>query len=267
MRTGRKGGVAKALLVIGVIAVICGIAIGIYFDKVMVVKTLTVQGVDDAAKQDVARMSGIRLGQSIYDVDSRQVAINLREDGYIKLVDLEVIKPDTVVLTAARRQKVAALEHLGFLYVVDREMSVLECLSGMSDAGVLRITGAQIQQTPVGMAVNMEENVRDTAAQVLSAIEDAGLGDEIAELNVASVHDLYVVTRSRYVFRLGTAQRLAEKLAWVRPMVEQLTGEGRTSGTVDVSGVSAADYMPPRATPAPTLKLSPQVTFAPFDMP
>lgn len=261
------GGVAKVLAAIAVIAVIAGIATGVYFDKVMVVKTVTVNGVDAETEQEIKRIGGVRLGQSIFDVDERQVEISLRENGYIKLCDVEVIMPDKVVITAERREKMAVVEHLGFQYIVDRELSVLECLSGTSDAGVMRITGAGIQQTPVGMTMNMDESRRKLATDVLSAIADAGLNDVVSELNVANLQSIYIVTRSRYVFRLGDGTRLADKLGWVLPMQEQLQREGRQSGTVDISNVNAADYIPPQATPTPEVVISPLVTFAPFDLP
>lgn len=264
-----QGRGSTVLIFIALFALLAGVVLGVMYRRVMVVKDVQILGLQGEEAARVRELAGIRLGQSIFDVDSRQIAINMREDGYIKLCAVEVVKPDRVVISVSRRTKVAAFEHLGFTYVVDGELSVLECADGLSDTGVMIVTGAAVQHTPVGMPINIDAKKGELVKTLLKAIEEAGLTSSISEMNVSSAQNLYIVTRSRYVFRLGDTSSLEEKLKWVRPMEERLTGEGRASGTVDVTGVGSADYIPPRATPAPSLApyaaATPAPTFAPFD--
>lgn len=263
-RHGRERG-AK-LITAALIAVILAAALGIVLRKVMVVKNVDVVGAQGEQAQQVLDMSGIRLGQSIFDVDSRQIAINLREDGYVKLESVEVRKPDSVTLNVSRRDKAAALEHLGFVYIVDAELSVLECMGALGDAGVPLITGAQIQQTPVGTPLNMDRSQAELLRDVLAAVKAAGLIGELSEINIAGAQQIYCVTRSGYVFRLGGMDDMAKKLGWILPMQQSLISEGRTGGTVDVTSLIAADYIPPRATPTATLSpAQAQATFTPYD--
>ena len=260
-----RGRGATALIFIALFALLAGAIVGVAFRKVLVVKSVEIVGLEGEEADAVRALAGIRLGQSILDVDSREISINMRENGYIKLCGVEVVKPDKVVITVSRREKAAAFEHLGFTYIVDAELSVLECTGGLSDAGVMIITGAAVQHTPVGMPINIDAGKGAMIRQLLCAIEEAGLTSSISELNVANAQSIYMVMRSRYVFRLGDASSLEEKLHWVRPMEERLASEGRASGTVDVSSVSAADYMPPQATPTASPSPYALATFQPFE--
>ena len=239
----------RMLVAIALVALILGAVSGVVFRKVMVVKNIVVEGVDDETANTARALSGIRLGQSVFDIDERQLAINLREDGYIKLCSVEVQRPDTVILNLKKRVGVAAFEHLGFTYIVDSELSVLECVGALSDAGVMIVTGAPIQRTPVGMPLNVDATRGDMLKTLLSAVESAGISGDISEINVANEQNLYCVMRGGLVFRLGDITNIESKLAWITPMQRQLLSEGRSSGTVDVTGVTSADYIPPSATP------------------
>ena len=221
----------RMLVAIALVALILGAVSGVVFRKVMVVKNIVVEGVDDETANTARALSGIRLGQSVFDIDERQIAINLREDGYIKLCSVEVQRPDTVILNLKKRVGVAAFEHLGFTYIVDSELSVLECVGALSDAGVMIVTGAPIQRTPVGMPLNVDATRGDMLKTLLSAVESAGISGDISEINVANEQNLYCVMRGGLVFRLGDITNIESKLAWITPMQRQLLSEGRSSGT------------------------------------
>ena len=258
----------RMLIAIALVALILGAISGVVFRKVMVVKNIVVEGVDEDTASDARKLSGIRLGQSVFDIDERQIAINLRENGYIKLCSVEVQKPDTVILNLKKRVGVAAFEHLGFTYIVDSELSVLECVGALSDAGVMIVTGAPIQRTPVGMPLNVDATRGDMLKTLLGAVEAAGISGDISEINVANEQNIYCVMRGGLVFKLGDITSIESKLAWITPMQRQLLSEGKSSGTVDVTGVTSADYIPPSATPEPASQPGqtlPAVTFVPFD--
>lgn len=246
----RRG--TRILIAVAIVALLAATALGIAYRKVMVIKNIEVAGVDDATAQKVRYLSGLKLGQSIFDVDSRQIAINLRADGYIKLCDVAVERPDTVRISVAMRTPAAALQHLGFSYLVDGELSVLESSNGQTDFGVPLIKGASMQQTPVGMTLNMDIRQRELAMELLEAIYGAGLGELVSEINIADTQNLTLTTRTGQVYRLGDRTNMATKLSLVAPVDAQLSAEGREPGTVDVSGGKYADYIPPESTPAPT---------------
>ena len=157
----------RMLVAIALVALILGAVSGVVFRKVMVVKNIVVEGVDDETANTARALSGIRLGQSVFDIDERQIAINLREDGYIKLCSVEVQRPDTVILNLKKRVGVAAFEHLGFTYIVDSELSVLECVGALSGAGVMIVTGRAYTAHARGYAAQRGRDarryVKDTA--------------------------------------------------------------------------------------------------------
>lgn len=250
MRYNSRGGQGAGIIFVAALAaVLIALTLGITYRRVMVVKNVEVTGVDEELANEVRRLSGVNLGQSIYDVDRRRIAINLRANGYIKLCEVEIERPDTVRIAVKQRTKAAALQHLGFTYVVDEEMNVLECCSGLSEAGTMIVTGAPIQQTPVGMPVNMDEQKRSQLGYIISGIGGAGVADMISEINVASLQNIYIVTRSGYVFRIGSTDDIEAKLKWIRPVEAQLRAEGRPSGTVDITSGIAADYIPAGSAP------------------
>ncbi len=246
----RRG--ARILIAVAIVALLTAGALSVAYRKVMVVKNIEITGVDAETAQQVRYMSGIRLGQSIFDVDSRQIAINLRKDGYIKLCGVEVRKPDTVEIAVALRTPAAALEHLGFSYLVDGELCVLESSNGQTDYGVPLIKGADMQQTPVGMTLNMDSSRRELAIELIDAVYQAGLGELIAEINMADTQNLTLRARSGQLYSLGDRTNLASKLSLMSPVDARLSAEGRALGTVDVSSGRYADYIPPESTPAPT---------------
>ncbi len=255
----------RMLIAILLVALIACAAAGILVRKVMVVKNIVVEGVDDELAADARTLSGIHLGQSVFDIDEHDIAINLRANGYIKLCSVDVQKPDTVVLKLEKRNAIAAFEHLGFTYIVDSELYVLECVSGLSNSGYTLITGVDIQRTPVGMALNIDTSRGEMIKTLLSTIEKLDLCDTISEINAANSQSIVCETGDGVEFKLGDISSIETKLSWIEPMLKQLKKEGRLSGTVDVSSPTSADYLPPEATATPTARPGQAAaTFVPF---
>ena len=98
---------------------------------------------------------------------------------------------------------------------MDSELSVLECVGALSGAGVMIVTGAPIQRTPVGMPLNVDATRGDMLKTLLSAVESAGISGDISEINVANEQNLYCVMRGGLVFRLGDITNIESKLAWI----------------------------------------------------
>lgn len=247
----RRGG--RILMLAAMAALALAAALGIVGRNVMVVKDIQVTGVDEAAARHVRELAGLRLGESIFGVDAAEIAANLRADGYIKLCGVEVVRPDRVIISVEERTPAAAVEHLGFSYLVDAELSVLEVSNGQTDFGVPVVRGANMQNTPVGMALNIEEGQRELAMGLIGAVYGAGIEAITAEIDMSDSQNISLKTRSGYIVMLGDRENMAQKLALVGPVEAQLRLDGRASGTVDVSSARFADYIPPSGTPEPTL--------------
>ena len=118
-------------------------------------------------------------------------------------------------------------------------------LSDLPADGMPVITGVTVTGCAVGQTVisNVAGQIQ-AASRVLQALWNSGLQQQVSELNLADLDNLYLITNSGMMVVLGDESAMADKLTWMQAVTQQLAAEGVTTGSLDVSSGTSAIYSP-----------------------
>ena len=239
-RSGRQLRASRFLMMIALICILTLFIRG----RIFVVREIEVTGNLQKSASEIAGQSGLMLGMSIFNVDKSSVERNLSVNNYVELLDVRTEMPDTVVLEIRERVPCAAVNCAGVIMLVDEDGYILERMTGIPReqgiivvSGINAAVGSQSRWIESGTAGQIE-----VMQKVLRAIREAELEGQVSELNVSNQDNLYLISQSGIQVLFGDEEMLAEKLIWMRAVLETLTADGYMSGVLDVSSGKNAVY-------------------------
>lgn len=242
------------LVLIGV-AVLAVVVTLVLVNWVFTVRRVTVEGSGDISAQDVARLSGIRLGTRMRAVDAERVRGNVENDGRLAFVSLERKYPGELVLTVRQRSLDALAMQAGEVLALDSDGYVIASLSQLPQQKLPYVSGLKPGKVVVGRRMDTTDGRIPAMTAVLEALKARGFTASVAELNLENLNDIRIITRKGTTVLLGTADNMADKIAWMAGAVADIEARGETGGELDVSSGTKADYKPgyvaATATPEP----------------
>ena len=216
---------------------------------VLVVRDVRVVGAGEIPESDVRHMSGIRLGSRITAVNADKVRQNVERDGRVVFLGLSRQLPGTVVLKVRPRSADAVILLGGNIVVLDSNGYVVSVTDRVPDSGAVYVTGIRAAYYSPGRQLDQSDGRCAAMKAVLDALKKQGATAYASELSVADTADLRLITRTGMTVRLGNTDDMEKKIAWMAGALADLEARGETTGELDVSSGTKADYAPP--TPEP----------------
>jgi cell division protein FtsQ len=256
-----------------VLAVLVTAVLGIFLlgNTVFVVRSLRIEGNRFYTTEQVAALSGIRDGQNVFTIRQDEVAKRVSGASNLALDSLSVVYPSTVILRVREREPRAIIHWLGSQLLLDETGSLLHSSAVLDEwPQVPVVTGVMDENNPTvmdGQLISPRHPDQLRALRViLEELRLQGYTPRVAELNLADLDNLYLVTQEGMIVEFGNMQNMEVKIGIVRGVLTALAAQGVVTGTVDVSSGLYGDYrkekvytkefvpdptVAPRATPAP----------------
>ena len=260
-RKSARRSVAAWAAAIGVLALALWLLLT---NAVFVVRDVQIVGAGEIPEADVRHLSGIRLGSRISAVDAERVRLDVESDGRVAFVSLSRRLPNRVVLTVRPRTKDAVILLGGKIVVLDAQGYVVSAGGDrLPDGNAVYVTGLRASYYTLGRQLDTADGRVGCMQTVLEALKAQGATAYVSELNVTNPSDLRIITRTGITVLLGDATEMAAKVTWMAGALADLEARGETTGTLDVSSATKADYAPTppsEATPEPSPEPTPQPT-------
>lgn len=240
-RKGRQSALT-GLLLFALFAVAAAVVLG---SQVFVLRDVRVIGNNVIPTGDIIRKADLDMGGSIFEVDQQKVKRNFDGEGAVELCEVKIVLPDSVELVVRERARRCVVNYLGVSLVLDGNGVVMEQIANLPDYGIVVVTGVKATSYQVGAKLQSSEAGQVTdLCKVVEALYAQGVNGDISELNVANLDNMYLMMRSGMMVRIGDSEDMDNKLTWMKSVLNELAGEGVTTGIVDVSGGKSAAYSP-----------------------
>ena len=174
--------------------------------------------------------------------DPGSIARNVEKTGMLKCVNIETELPSTLVITVEERQGRLVTDYGGSIVLMDSEGCVMSITRELPDSECLYITGLSPSDAAPGRRIGANTQRINAMCAVLTAIDRTGCAEYISELNVDKTDSLYMFSRTGIHVMLGDIDDLESKLVWMKYALSDLESRGETSGKLDVTSGSQADY-------------------------
>lgn len=241
------------VLILGTVLVV--VVALVLVNWVFTVRRLTVTGSGDIPAQEVAHMSGIRLGTRMRRVDVERARTGVEGDGRLAFVRLERRYPGEMILTVRPRTMEALAMQAGKVLALDSDGYVMSVLTQLPQQSLPYVSGLRPSKYAIGRRLDPTDGRIPAMTVVLEAMRERSVTSAVAEVSLADLDDIRIITRKGTTVLLGDTSDMARKIAWMAGAVADIEARGETGGTLDVSSGTKGDYKPgyvaATATPEP----------------
>ena len=238
-RRGRDRAVG-ILVLLTVLAVAAG-ALVLLRGQLFAVRNIVIEG-ENLVRDEVIRVSGLRVGMPMSQVNEARVRANLEASGQLSLEELAVELPDTVALRIRVRTRDALVLFGGSYLALDADGVVMGTTREDAGPQQIYVYGINASGSTVGQRISAPEDKLQAMRAVIEGLKALDCMELVHDLDVSDPQDIRLDTMSGVVVLLGDSEDMLNKLNWMIPAVKDLQERGENGGTLDVRGGNGADY-------------------------
>ena len=239
-----EGHTLRWLVLIVAVAAAVGFLI---YGAVFRVRSVTVEGCRAISQEEVIRLSGISMGMNTFAINDDQVEAGIESNRYLSFVCVDKQLPDRVVIQVHERTPAAQVTYCGIAYTLDNRGMVLEESQNTSvkPDGLVTVGGLNIRRCKLGETVQLQNDRQmGVYTELLVELKVMSALNDVSELDLSDMDNLFLVSRDGYTVRLGDASGLHAKLRAMLLTREHLNATGHSGGTIDVSTPVNPTYTP-----------------------
>lgn len=238
---GISGDLIYVILMILAITAALGFAVTVFF-KVSVIE---IRGTERTSSAQIRAVSGLEEGDKMLFLNRFEIKENIFEEiPYVDEIRIRQIPPSKVVIEVTECVPVAAISNGGIYYLINDDAKLLEYfpITGPSDYPV--VTGLEVQTNAVGKTIDLGDELRlvSLKAVVASLATDTELCEDISEINMEKLYDVWFTYDGRLRVALGEADKLEKKLKLFKEVLTKL--ERTDKGTVGLKNTDTVTFLP-----------------------
>ncbi len=220
------------LLLVGALA-----AVAILLFQVRVIK---VSGCGSLDAQEVAALSGIKIGQNIFFVDKQAAMESLAGNPVVKPVSVKVVYPYTVEIAIEERTAAAYIDVGSVRLTIDSEAVVIAVDDNPQGDALPQAAGFSTARFELGHALGEDAYKREVFTRLLTALAGSGIEYVCIDLTYASA--IKLTTADGFIVELGNEDNLTIKFSLTLRMMEEAGALGKSGGIIDVTTAKKAYY-------------------------
>ncbi|MBR6711260.1 MAG: FtsQ-type POTRA domain-containing protein [Selenomonadaceae bacterium] len=200
--------------------VICTAIVGILvYSPIFVLRHVQVDGAVYLKKEELVRISGIYMGEPLFQLETDQVTKRLLQDLRIEEALVRRQLPSTLEITIKERMPVATVAcEYGYLDI-DRQGKVIDSYRTLKNMPIPMIMGVQVRDLYIGDDVK-DEMVKKILS-FLQQLDDASL-NQLSEIAITGPDYLVAYTTNSVQIRLGKLERMEEKARLTQDFLKDL---------------------------------------------
>ena len=207
------------------------------------IREVQVKGNSTISAQDIIALSGIKLGENIFKVDTAMVKSNIESDSLLELSGIERVFPDKIKIEIRQRIPHGAIAYMGRYVIIDEMGCVLDIKDKLPAGQYPLLTGMDIKRGDKGMPVESHDQASlDAMGTVLSSLYKNKALLLIAQIDFKDLLNIRLLTRDGLVIELGKPTDLDAKAVWITSAIPELRQKGYTKGVLYLTSAKGPVY-------------------------
>lgn len=237
-RNWRNGRFLAPYLVLAVVMIGAVIAAGcIVFFKV---NQIEVDGNHRYSVEEIAEASGIQEGDNLFLISKTDTAQKLLDRlAYVRSVNIRRKLPDTVVLTIAESDAVAAIQSEKQWWLINEEGKVMETTTKPKE--FIQVTGLTLLAPEPGEPIAVEEEskaMRDSLIQLLKAMKGREMLEETRSVDCSNYKELVINYRDQLTVKMLVDADYDYQVKMLKAVLEKyvdVNWSKKEKGTLDMT--------------------------------
>ena len=209
------------------------------------VSDIEVTGTKKYDTEKVVEVSGIKIGDNLIFVDPAVAAEQIKTSlPYLSDVQIDKIIPDRISITVTESQPMAVISYNGAWWLLDQKARVLDKTSTGTASDKIEVTGVDPTSVTVGKQIEVDSSEQTKLlylANVLSAIESAGIARDVGMLEMANIGSIRFTYLGRFTVILGNGEDADYKMVRMQNVIKQLKPDDR--GKIDLSNDKVSRFI------------------------
>lgn len=205
-------------------AVVIGIIIYLMLSPIFNIKNINVVGNSSISSEQIISLSNIQKETNLYKVSNKDTISAIKENPYVKTVEIKRTLPDTITLVITERVQAYMLEYGSSYAYIDNQGYILE-ISANPKEGLAKITGYETLQDEIVPGNRLCENDLEklnTVLKITAAAKVNEIDSLITTINIedSSNYTLFLETEQKTVY-LGDCTSLDTRMLFVKTILEK----------------------------------------------
>ncbi len=219
-----------------VVAGLILLGIALVLSPVCAPKTVVLLGDNSLKEEELISMGKINMSSSMYLIRLGAVEKKLSQNPYVKTAHVSRKFPSTLIVDMNMREEVATVNFKEGFAIIDHTGYILRIEQDITKIIKPLITGIEAQKTlKVGEVLDgtQDENIH-MILNLLSNVQNAGLLQNISEMNLQDSKNIYMITTRGLRVLLGNGDDLTYKLMQLSQILVDLHTKGISYGIIDM---------------------------------
>ena len=239
-KPARKGRLGAVIVLLILACLTCAGFLGYY---VFQVESIEVKGNHLFSAEEIITLSGIQKGDNLFAISTQNVKSALAAQPFLTLVRLDRKWPSTIVLNISEKKAVAAVTFDRKYILIAEDGMALRIQNDAQD--YLVVEGMGVTAAAVGAKIQGATEYQLYVLNLIcTQITKSACKSSIVGINLRDPAAVTLKTGCGITIRIGTEENLDLKFAWIENLLPRKMEEGRTYGTLDVTGSNGASYIP-----------------------
>ena len=207
------------------------------------ISQIEVEGEGYYTEQRIIDATGIALQDNMFRTNMSRIEQRMvRELPRVKSVNIRRVLMDKIVIEIEEAVPVGVVPVGGDYAVLDTDSKVLE-VTPVQPLDLILISGCPVAKYEPGLTAEFEsEEAANLIAQVMEALDRAGMLEDTTELNVEKRYDIFFRYGEYFTCELGDVEKLDNKLQMIAKVME--SNADNVPATIDASDANKVYYRP-----------------------
>ena len=241
-RIDRKVHARRRFYFILIILILLGSFLFLFFNFIKA-DIISVEGNLTKTDEYIVALSGIKPGDHIFSISKEEAASNLERDPFIRLLDIRYQFPNSIRIIVEERIPKASVLYGSQFVLIDKECHILSVYTDKDAYRIPVIEGIGLNSVELGFVLRTDESHKiDIIKDILHYLDLNSFTDIIKSIDLSNIDDITLYTRKGMTVIFGQDDKLNEKTAWAKAIIESLEKDGVETGVIDISVEGSAIY-------------------------
>ena len=232
-KKGKKNTVFRNIIIL--VLIFIAIMVFAFITPVFNITEIEIKGNSKVSTETIESLSGLHIGENLFRNSKKQIINNIKEDTYIKDVNIKRKMPGTMEISVTERTVEYQINVInGYIYI-DNQGYILE--KAKKKAKVPLLEGYKTSQDSLLNEKRLSEEDLEkltTALKIIEAMKSINKQDLITSINIEKEEEyiLYLENEKKYVY-LGDASNLSNKMLYLQTILKK---EKKNEGIMFING-------------------------------
>ena len=205
----------------------------LYIGSIFNIQNIETSGNHKTSSSALINGSGIRFGENIFKVSTKEAEENLLKLPYVKTASVTREKKNTIRITVVEREEVFSILSNGVIFTCDRDGRILAKSKTTSVYPIVK--GIDVNDSDLGLNIFEENEDIEPLRDIITTAIDMDIIDKYLEIRLQKNKEFGLTRVGNIKIDFGKSERIKNKFNFIEKTLESLEAKGKTTTLIKLN--------------------------------